>query len=247
VQELLSLRGGFYFYLMDTVARATRHTDFMFKLIDETLLHLEFQSDFTKDTLLRIFMYDARILCKYKRPVKTVIVYSGNSEKLENNFDMKGIKYEVEIIYIKRDYDGDEIYKKEIEKINAGKVPDWLNLIFLPIMKSTVKEADRAKAVIGLLKRVKLKKSHYEALVSAIMVLVDKFMDEKYFNDIWEELRMLKVIEFAEKKGIEKGMEKEKIKVANNMLKRGIPHEIIAEDTELSIAIIQQLEKELGN
>jgi len=41
----------------------------------------------------------------------------------------------------------------------------------------------------------------------------------------------------VEQRGIEKG----EIKVANNMLKRGIPHDIIAEDTELSIGVIQEL------
>lgn len=43
------------------------------------------------------------------------------------------------------------------------------------------------------------------------------------------------------------GEEKKAINVANKMLKRGIPHEIIAEDTDLSIVIIRQLAKNLEN
>lgn len=225
----------------------TNHTDFMFILKDGTLLHLEFQSDFSKETLFRVFMYDARIVAKHKKPVKTVIVYSGLGGNLENRFDLGSVKYETEIIYIKRDFDGDEIYKKELEKIDAGKTPDWLNLIFLPIMKSSQKEVERAKAVIAVLKKINLKKSHYEALVAAIMVLVDKFIGEKDFNEIWEEISMLNVIKFAEKKGMEKGMEKgievEKIKTAKSMLAEGMDIKLIEKFTGLSTETIEKLKQ----
>ena len=223
----------------------TRHTDFIFLLKDGTLLHLEFQSDFTKDTLFRIFMYDARIANKYRKPVKTVIVYSGLEEGIENIIELGSVKYETEIIYLKRDYNGDEIYKKEIDKINLGKTPDWLNLIFLPIMKSTEKEVERAKAVIRALKKINLKRSHYEALVSAILVLVDKFFEEKDLYDLWEEMSMLKVIEFAEKKGIEKGIEKANIETAKKMLAEGIETMTIEKFTVLSSEAIETLKQKM--
>ena len=185
----------------------TMHTDFMFELEDGGLLHLEFQSDFTHDTLYRLFMYDARMVAKYRKELKTILVYSGNNEQVEHGFNKGTIRYLVEVIHMKQ-YDGDGIFSGEAEKIQNGKQPDWLNLIFFPMMKSKNSVKERVGQVIKLCSQTRLKKSHYEAVVSAVLVLSDKFLSQKDYENIWEEISMLNVIKFAEKKGIEKGIEK---------------------------------------
>ncbi|WHH57388.1 DUF4351 domain-containing protein [Petroclostridium sp. X23] len=44
-----------------------------------------------------------------------------------------------------------------------------------------------------------------EKIIALTLVLSNKFMDRKILENIWEEIKMFKFIEFAEEKGMEKG------------------------------------------
>jgi len=115
------------------IEASSRETDFIFKLKDGSLLHFEFQTGFSAERLFEIFMYDARLVKKYKKAVKTVIVYSGDSNTLQDGFNLGSVNYKTQIIYIRSKYDWEKVYGEEAEKIEAGRQPDWIKLIFLPL------------------------------------------------------------------------------------------------------------------
>ena len=79
------------------------------------------------------------------------------------------------------------------------------------------------------------------------LILADKIVDKKLLDELWEELRMLKVVKYAEEKGMEKGMEKGKETVAKNMLSLGIEDELVIKATGLDKSIIDKLKKSLSS
>ncbi len=95
-----------------------------------------------------------------------------------------------------------------LAKIATGAEPDRLKLMFLPLMNSTKSVSEQTKAAIKLSKQSNLPGEQLISLISAIIVLADKILTKEDINDIWEEISMLKVIQFAEEKGMEKGVEK---------------------------------------
>ena len=87
------------------------------------------------------------------------------------------------------------------------------------------------------------------------LILADKIVDKKLLDELWEELRMLKVVKYAEEKGMEKGLEKgmekgkkqERETVAKNMLSLGIEDELVIKATGLDKSIIDKLKKSLSS
>ena len=59
---------------------------------------------------------------------------------------------------------------------------------------------ERVKDIYTLLKASSLNSREIESIMAGIIVLVDKMLDESEINKIWEEISMLNVIKFAEKK-----------------------------------------------
>ena len=74
------------------------------------------------------------------------------------------------------------------------------------------------------------------------LILADKIVDQKILDELWEELRMFKVVKYAEEKGMEKGKET----VAKNLLSKGMDDKFVMETTGLDQSIIDKLKKSLS-
>ncbi|MCL0081373.1 hypothetical protein M1N64_04010 [Peptococcaceae bacterium] len=59
-----------------------KHTDFIFRLADESLLHLEFQIGYTGEDTYRFLTYDVRLHKKYRQKIRTVVVYIRDAAKI---------------------------------------------------------------------------------------------------------------------------------------------------------------------
>jgi predicted transposase/invertase (TIGR01784 family) len=68
-----------------------------------------------------------------------------------------------------------------------------------------------------------------------MIVLSDKFVPKSELEKIWEGLRMLKIFQIAEEKGMEKGMEKGKLEIAQKMKLNGMASSLILELTGLNL------------
>ena len=180
-------------------------TDFIFKLKDDSLLHLEFQRTYSEEDLYRFFMYDARLISKHRRIIRTVVIYLGDSITLKDKIQWGAVTYNIDIIYMNK-YDGDKIFQEEMEKVERNEKPDALNMTFLPLMRSSKGMDERVKDIYTLLKASSFNSREIESIMAGIIVLVDKMLDESAINKIWEEISMLNVIKFAEKKGLEEGI-----------------------------------------
>jgi hypothetical protein len=83
-----------------------------------------------------------------------------------------------------------------------------LDLIFLPLTKSKNSKLQILKDTVEIEKEIKCDISVKEKIIAMTLVLLDKFVERKEIEKIWEAIKILKFIEIAEEKGIEKGMEK---------------------------------------
>ena len=92
----------------------------------------------------------------------------------------------------------------------SGDTSSLLELAFLPMYgknddldrKEFVKEVIQFE--IELLKQDPTK----ELLVAATLMMANKIIDKETFDELWKEIKMFKVLEFAEEKGYDRGYDK---------------------------------------
>lgn len=131
--------------------------DFVFLLEDDTYLHLEFQTTKGYGNLKRFLLYDARLLKKSNKKIRTAVIYSADINNAENRLDAGSIKYNIENIFMKK-YNGDKIYleiKRKIEQSIELSDLDKLNLIFLPLMSNSTDKNKSAVKAVELAKEIK--------------------------------------------------------------------------------------------
>ncbi len=181
-----------------------KQTDFVFELADASLLHLEFQTGYKKEDTYRFLTYDARLHKEYNQNIRTVVVYIKDTTGTPHRLEAGSIIYNTETVLM-NNYNGDQIYAEEKAKAASGKKPDKLRLTMLPLMKSAKPAAALTKDAIQLAKQSSMSENEIIELISAIIVLANKILTKEDINEIWEEISMLKAIQFAEERGLEKG------------------------------------------
>lgn len=215
--------------------------DFVFLLEDNTYLHLEFQTAYNKNDLIRFCIYDLKLFERDNRKINTVIIYSSNSEKIKNNLNIGVTIYSPQVIKMK-DYDGDCIYneiKSKIDnKIKLNEL-DILNLLFIPLMSSKQSKSDLAIKSIKLAKNIK-DKDKQNMCIGSIFAFAYRYLNEIEINDILEVLRMTDLGSML----IKEGIEQEKREIVKKALKEGATIEFVQKITGLDIETIKVLQKE---
>ena len=121
--------------------------------------------------------------------------------------DAGTLKYNVNIVDFS-EKDGDKKLSELRQSIKEGKDINELELIFLPLMRSKLNKIDIVKEVVNLEIQISKDEAFKQKLVAITLVMSDKLIKREELNKIWEEIRMFKFIEYAEGKGMEKGVEK---------------------------------------
>ncbi|MDD4569416.1 MAG: DUF4351 domain-containing protein [Tepidanaerobacteraceae bacterium] len=195
--------------------------DYIFKLKDDTLLHLEYQSTLKHDDLIRFMIYDARLYEHYRKTIHTAIIYTGNMDKITitDKINAGSIKYKTKITKIEKNNAAKTLTEQE-QKIKKREKPDIPKILFLPLMSKKEDIKENTQRAIKLIKEIPEEEHEKDKLIATIIVLVDKLLDKETLDKLWEEFRMLNVFKYAEErgkqvgllegieKGIERGMEK---------------------------------------
>ena len=108
-------------------------------------------------------------------------------------------------------------------------------------MKSRLTKTELLRRTIDLEKELPEKELRNKVR-ELTLILADKIVDQKILDELWEELRMFKVVKYAEEKGMEKGKET----VAKNLLSKGMDDKFVMETTGLDQSIIDKLKKSLS-
>jgi hypothetical protein len=183
-----------------------RRMDFVFLLADGSYLHLEFQTTVGVADLERFKLYDVLLYEKKKKPIITAVIYGAGIEKAPETLDHGSVKYFAQAVYLGK-YDGDEIYRDLLEKVNCFEKLndiDQLNLIFLPLMKSSTGKSQRAIDAVEAAKKI-MDERQREFLIGSLIGITDKFIDEEYVTKLMEVLRMTRVMREAFNDGVAEG------------------------------------------
>ena len=215
--------------------------DLNFRLEDGSILHLEEEMNLSKRDLIRFAHYDLRLFRYYDAPVHTVVLTPANSTSGTKVLDIGSLQYNVLQIVLS-DRDGDALLSQMQNALEKGEQVNELELIFLPLMKSELTKTELLRKTIELEKQLPIKDIRNKVR-ELTLILADKIVDKKLLDELWEELRMLKVVKYAEEKGMERGKET----VAKNLLSKGMDDEFVIETTGLDQSIIDKLKKSLSS
>jgi hypothetical protein len=178
-------------------------------LRDDTgaLFHVEEQRNLTTDDLYRCAAYHFLAAKQWRpTPVVDIILASGDvsigTKKLETR---NGVYTPIIIDFTERD--GAQRLREIREAVAAGTFDQWMELAFVPLYgKATgVERAALAEAVIHFERELYAADLISDRLLAATLIMSNKLIDKARLLAMWEEIKMLDILEIAEEKGIEKG------------------------------------------
>jgi hypothetical protein len=168
----------------------TQHTDQLFRLADDSILHLEFQTTQRRGELMRFAAYNLAVCQQYEQPVWTVVLYGAGIRSAPDTWQSGSLTFRVQNILVGQE-DGDAVLQRLREKAACGEpltASDRVDLIFSPLMRQSRPVQDVLREVAPLTQR--LPKAQQEPTVGALLGLAYHYVDEDVVRTILEELSM---------------------------------------------------------
>ncbi|USK32068.1 hypothetical protein LIT25_15715 [Bacillus sp. F19] len=212
-----------------TVRTKDDAADCLFRLTDNSLLHIEFQSTFSKDDIRRFCEYDAYLYNKHKdvEIIRTIVIYTNkvNPDNVEYSFNAGSITYIIEPVFLRK-HQGDlyyEVLKGKIELDPDIKLTsqEELELIYNPLMDNKDSINDRVNQISKLLKELNDEQARFRILGSILAFHV-KEMNENTLNNLWEVLSMGAVFEDFKKEVVEKAEKEGYLKAIKVLMDQGL-------------------------
>jgi predicted transposase YdaD len=196
-------------FLETEYAEIETHHDFLditFRLVDGSILHIEEETHLSTEDLIRFAHYDLRLYQRHRAMIHTVVLTPASGSPGTKSLDTGTIQYNIRQIILKG-RNADVLLEKIRNALENGEAVNELELIFLPLMQSILHKNEL------LLETIKLEKQLPDTIIrikvlGLTLVVANRIVDEKLLDEIWEEVRMLKIMQYAEEKGLEKGLEK---------------------------------------
>lgn len=232
---------------LPVVEVSANSTDYIFLLEDDTYLHFEFQTTYSKNDIIRFASYDISLYERDKRDVSTVIIYSANIKEADTSLNIGSLSYNPNKIMM-YEYDGNNIFKDLEEKINANielTDIDMLNLIFVPLMKNSISKEELAIKSIKLAQTIK-DKNKQNTCIASIFAFASKYLDDNKLDELLEVLQMTDLATKLATKLVDNARKDEKIEIAKNLLNLKTPIDTIVTATGLSADTIKHLKEELN-
>ncbi|MCP4937257.1 MAG: hypothetical protein GY927_24380, partial [bacterium] len=182
-------------------------------LRDETgaFYHLEEQRNLRRTDLYRFASYHFMAARQWGVHLTDVILASGEVYAGEKVITTQSGTYAPLVIdFTQRD--GRRRLTEIRDAVQAGTFEHWFELVFLPLYGKETGEARSAFVEEVLHFEVDLYKARKLSarLVAATMILSNKLITTERLEALWEEVKMLDILEIARKKGIEEGIQEGK-------------------------------------
>jgi hypothetical protein len=191
------------------IAVNTGRLDIIFKGENGAYYHLEEQRNPRKADLYRSAAYHFFAGQQWGKNISDIILVSGDVQIGNAEITTQSGHYYPTIIDLSA-RDGHKRFGEIQKAVEKEEFKDWLELVFLPLYGKEIGYW-RSKFVekvlyfeIDLNKRNKLP----DILVAATLVMANKFIEKQDLLAMWEEIKMLDILEIAQEKGFEKGIEK---------------------------------------
>jgi len=239
--------------MLPTVLRVAEvkeeRVDFLFRLADESLLHLEFQTTSRVEDLYRFAGYDLKLAERYRNTIRTAVIYSGRVKEGPEGLEHGSLVYRVTNVYLNR-MDGEKEYEYIKGKVERGEElsgPEMVRLVFLPLMRHRQREGEVALEAAKLAKELRDERQNF--VLAAIVGLSDKYMDEGDKRRLLEVIKMTQIERWIREEGRIEGRiegEREKaLSTARAALKKGFSPEDVAEITGLSLEEVLKIKRDV--
>ncbi len=219
------------------------YEDFAFLFKDGTGIHMEEETDISRDDLYRFISYNADYSRKYKTDFLTAII-THKEPKLKEIIS-KSICFKPLIIDLSK-RDGDALLEKLTVQLNNGEELNELELIYLSLYNSKDKTiAQLLNESIKLLSRSSYSKDKKEKIFALSIALADKFLGKCELSQLWEAYHMmvedLKWVQVAKEKYTEQGRSEGVLSAAKEFIKNGFSPEQVANILKLPIETVKNL------
>jgi hypothetical protein len=223
--------------------------DLTFRLSNGKGLHLESEAALSEDDLFRFCHYHIDLVRAYRVDFTTVIFVKEPHGQESLEYEMLTFK---PVVVNCAGYDADAILAKLKEQAAKGEALNELELIYLPLFRSArYSPAELLTESIRLISGAKMADNAKLKISALALVLSNKLVDAGKLEEIWRELKMMriKVLEYGMQQSFQEGMEKGKKEIAQiNRLfvkEKKSPDEI-AKELDISLARVRTALTELG-
>lgn len=221
-----------------------KRMDNLFLLEDDTLAIVDYESEDKLSNRVKYLNYITRVVEKFFEEenrivdLRLIIIYTGDVEKASEIMETSCFSLRMESVFLVN-LQSEEIYehiKEKVERQESLTEEEQMQLVILPLTeKGTDKKKQRIRQTVELIKNVE--EASQAFLLANLIVASDKFIDERFSEEIGRWLSMTKVEKFIEKK---KSKE-----IAKKMLIRSYELDEIAECTGLTIEEVHKLREEI--
>jgi hypothetical protein len=222
-----------------------KSTDIVFLLEDDSYLHLEFQTTYSRADLTRFVIYDALLYERDGRKIETYVIYSSEVTTAETNLNIGTLKFAPQAIMFSA-YDGNATYTDLEKKLKTGHDLtdlDMLNLIFLPLMKTDKPKDELAEKSVTIAKSIP-DETKRNTCIASIIALSSKYLDEDVQSKLLGEIKMSDMVTMLVTEAVTEALTDERIAIAKTALENGLSVEIISIITGLGISTVQELVNE---
>jgi len=171
-----------------------------------TYYHIEEQRNLRKADLYRFAAYHFQAVKQWGLNVTDIILASddvsvGTTEIITNS----GRYAPIVIDFTQRD--GRQRLAEIREAIQAGAFENWLELVFLPLYGKET--GTKRNELVEQVLRFETELYHAEQLsvrlLAATLILSNKLIDKQVLHQLWEEIKMLDILEVAREEGLKEG------------------------------------------
>jgi len=205
------------------IAINTGVIDVIFEDENEKAYHLEEQRDMSESDLYRFATQHFSVAKEWRDDVIDVILISGRPFNGKRKIQTHSGLYQPTFVDL-TERNGKERFEQIRKAVESGDTSSLLELAFLPMYgndecidrKAFIRDIIRFET--DLLKKDPTK----ELLIAATMIMSNKILDKETFDKLWEEIKMIKVLAFAEEKGYDRGINDGYDKGKNDGYDKGI-------------------------
>jgi hypothetical protein len=197
----------------------TERLDDLFELRDASLLHHEYQSTHTPDTLPRFLSYDVALYLATKRTIHTLIFYGPRVRKAPSVLNIGSIRYQVHQVFLGRE-DGEAVLAVIRRTLDQGKplTPNQqADLVFAPIMgRKRRSQVEICGDALDQALRIADEADQQKAMGS-ILALAYHVLERPDFDELMERLTTMhsdvldRVYRAQEAKGLKQGIEQGRV------------------------------------
>jgi hypothetical protein len=221
--------------------------DVVFLLVDDSYLHFAFQTGHRgTGAMVKCAGYDLRLFERDRRLIHTVVIYTSEVKNKPTGLKIGTLAYNPDVILM-GDYDGNAIFTELEAKIAAGEEltdTDMLNLVMLPLMKHTMTRHDLAVKSVELAQTI-TDTTKKEACIAAAYAFASKYLNDNETEKLLEVLRMTDLGAMLVGDAVKDAVKDNRVEIAKNALREGMPIRSIARITGLDEATIRRLQAEM--